>query len=53
MPGPPRPANGAIAQVLELLRPLAQALGLDERDITTGLIDLAYRLAGVLTEPAG
>ncbi|WP_067658362.1 N-acetylmuramoyl-L-alanine amidase [Nocardia harenae] len=50
---PPGPANGAIAQVLELLRPLAQALGLDERDITTGLIDLAYRLAGVLTKPAG
>lgn len=49
---PPGPADGPIAQVLELLRPLATALGLDERDITTGLIDLAYRLAGALTKPA-
>ncbi|MFC3961329.1 N-acetylmuramoyl-L-alanine amidase [Nocardia jiangsuensis] len=49
---PPGPADGPITQVLELLRPLAKALGLDERDITTGLIDLAYRLAGALTEPA-
>ncbi|UGT63882.1 N-acetylmuramoyl-L-alanine amidase [Nocardia asteroides] len=49
---PPGPAEGPITQVLELLRPLAKALGLDERDITTGLVDLAYRLAGALTQPA-
>ncbi|MFC8043988.1 N-acetylmuramoyl-L-alanine amidase [Nocardia sp. NPDC057353] len=49
---PPGPAEGPIAQVLELLRPLATALGLDELDITTGLIDLAYRLAGALIKPA-
>ncbi|MFC8527100.1 N-acetylmuramoyl-L-alanine amidase [Nocardia sp. NPDC057227] len=49
---PPGPAEGPITQILELLRPLAKALGLDERDLTTGLVDLAYRLAGALTKPA-
>lgn len=49
---PPGPADAAIGAVLDLLGPLADVLGIDERDVTTGLVDLAYRLASALLKPA-
>lgn len=44
--------SGGNASIMELLRPLAKMLGLDNNAITTELINLGYSLAGMLLGPA-
>ncbi|WP_280205848.1 hypothetical protein [Nocardia cyriacigeorgica] len=43
--------DGIVATVMELLMPLAKALGMDDTAITAELINLAYTLAAALFAP--
>ncbi|MFE3443625.1 N-acetylmuramoyl-L-alanine amidase [Nocardia sp. NPDC059180] len=47
----PESENGVVGTVMELLMPLAKALGMDDTAITAELINLAYTLAAALFSP--
>ncbi|NEW46373.1 N-acetylmuramoyl-L-alanine amidase [Nocardia cyriacigeorgica] len=47
----PESDNGVVGTVMELLMPLAKALGMDDTAITAELINLAYTLAAALFSP--